>query len=341
MTENVYEKKMMMLNEEKQGEGLNYRRKKRRFEGEIEESGRITQILVEKIIPNQSQPRLNFETNAILRLADSIRRYGILQPLTVRRRADMSSDGITADGMTFDGEEVMGGDEKFELVAGERRFRAARMLGFTAVPCIIIKADTQKSAELSLIENLLRENLNMFETANAISKLTKEFCLTQEEVAKKLSMSQSAVANKLRLLKLGIEEQNEILKNGLTERHARALLKIENGADRITVINHIVAYKLNVGATEIYIDRLLEEQYFEVINRIEGEESGNKEKNGRKKPIIKDIRLFFNSVEHAVDIVKASGIDISSTRRETDDGIIIEINIPNPRNVSRETLARA
>ncbi len=334
MTEKANENKIMTFDEEKQGERLNYRRKKRRLDGEIEELGRITQILVEKIIPNQSQPRLNFETNAILRLADSIRRYGILQPLTVRRRTDVLSDG----------KETTEHDEKFELVAGERRFRAARMLGFSAVPCIIIKADTQKSAELSLIENLLRENLNMFETANAISKLTREFCLTQEEVAKKLSMSQSAVANKLRLLKLGEEEQSEILKNGLTERHARALLKIENAADRITVINHIVAYKLNVGATEIYIDRLLEEQYFEMVGGTDAnidKEDGNKEKIGRKKPIIKDIRLFFNSVEHAVDIVKASGIDITSNRRETDDGIIIEINIPNPRNVSRETLARA
>lgn len=263
---------------------------------------RVVSIDITAIRPNRSQPRANFESNATIRLADSIRRYGILQPLTVRL--------ICGDGNA----------SRFELIAGERRFRAAKMLGMTSVPCIMISADDTRSAELALIENLLREDLNMFETARAIRKLIDNFKLTQEEVAKRLSMSQSAVANKLRLLKFSDIEENLILENHLTERHARALLKLSEPSERIKAINVIIRSHMNVSSTEAYVEKLLDTDTLEV------------EENGTKKiPVIKDIRLFYNSLDRAVEIVKSAGVEISSKKSEDENGVTIEINIPYPR----------
>lgn len=307
-------------------EKTQYSRKKRRQEADFDPS-RIVHLDLTKIKPNRAQPRINFESNATIRLADSIRRYGILQPLTVRISSKKQQSGeslphYSCEESALENKNSTEPDATFELVAGERRFRAAQMLGLKSVPCIIIDADDKKSAELALIENLLREDLNIFETAVAIDKLIRAFRLTQEEVAKRLSMSQSAVANKLRLLKFSEEERAILLKYGLTERHARALLKLSEKEQRLSVIEHIVAYHLNVSATEVYIERLLTEkdQYSESSI---SEECGN----GRKKPVIKDIRLFYNSVAHAIDIVKAAGIDISSKRHEDENGILIEIRI--------------
>ncbi|MBQ8208040.1 MAG: ParB/RepB/Spo0J family partition protein [Clostridia bacterium] len=265
----------------------------------------VVNIDITAIRPNRSQPRAHFESNATIRLADSIRRYGILQPLTVRL---IYKENDSAD------------EPKFEIIAGERRFRAAKMLGMKSVPCIMITADDKKSAELALIENLLREDLNIFETARAIKKLIDNFKLTQEEVAKKLSMSQSAVANKLRLLRYTEEEEKLILENHLTERHARALLKLPEPRDRIKAINVVIRAHMNVNATEAYIEKLLEEDITECESN-----------NMRKIPIIKDIRLFYNSLDRALEIVKSAGVEISSKKREDDNGVTIEINIPHPR----------
>lgn len=197
----------------------------------------ILQIRTDSIRPNHAQPRARFDHNSILRLADSIRRYGILQPLTVRRSPD---DTI------YD----------YELIAGERRLRAAKMLGYYTVPCILIEADERMTAEMAIIENLLREDLNMFEQAYGFQKLIENHHLTQEDVARRLSLSQSAVANKLRLLKLSLEEQNLILECALTERHARALLKISDPAVRSELIRKIAAEKWNVRESERYIDAI-------------------------------------------------------------------------------------
>ena len=164
----------------------------------------IYSIEIACICPNAAQPRLDFNVNAVAKLADSIRRYGLLQPLTVRR--------------------ISGAERLFELVAGERRLRACKMLGMSRVPCIIVDADNETSAELALIENLIREDLNMFEEAKAFSVLATQYSLTQEEIAAKMSLSQSAVANKMRLLRLDEAERKKILDAELTERHARALL---------------------------------------------------------------------------------------------------------------------
>ncbi len=213
--------------------------KRAKTEAERAFPSEIFQLRTDSIRPNRSQPRADFDNNAIIRLADSIRRYGILQPLTVRHSED--------DDM-YD----------YELIAGERRLRAARMLGYFTVPCIIVRADEQMSAEMAIIENLLREDLNMFEQAYGFRKLIENHALTQEEVARRMSLSQSAVANKLRLLKLSYEEQTAILETGLSERHARALLRISDENVRMESIRRIAAERWNVQQTEAYVEALLD-----------------------------------------------------------------------------------
>ena len=173
-----------------------------------ENNATVLQVRIDDIRPNRAQPRIDFDTNSIIRLADSIRRYGILQPLSVRR---LSEEGYL-----------------YELIAGERRLRAARSLGYCTVPCVIVEADEKMSAELAIIENLLREDLNMFEQAYGFRQLIDNYSMTQEEIARKISLSQSAVANKLRLLRLSYDEQRRIIEAELTERHARALLRLSD-----------------------------------------------------------------------------------------------------------------
>lgn len=275
---------------------------RRRLPDASEDSSRIVWIATEKIRPNRAQPRINFESNAALRLADSIRRYGILQPLTVRVIENAQDSRC------------------FEIIAGERRFRAAVMLQMQSVPCVILEADERKSAELALVENLLRQDLNFFEMAKAIRRLIDSFDLTQEEVAKRLSLTQSAVANKLRLLRFDEDEQQFILSSGLTERHARALLKMTDPILRKKAAEHVIKWKMNVSNTEQYIERVLSEEK----QKAELERSLSKPK---MKPVIKDIRLFFNSVDHAVETIKSAGIDISSTRTELENEYVIEIKV--------------
>ena len=211
----------------------------KRGKGIEEEIGsKVLQIKTDSIRPNRSQPRAEFDQNSIIRLADSIRRYGILQPLTVR---------------PSDPDDIY----EYELIAGERRLRAAKMLGYLTVPCVIMEVTDETSAELAMIENLLRENLNMFEQAYGFKKLIENHHLTQEEVARRLSMSQSAVANKLRLLRLSYEEQRLILESGLTERHARAVLRIDRPQQRLFALRYAAENKLTVQALEEYIESAL------------------------------------------------------------------------------------
>lgn len=190
----------------------------------------------DQIHPNRSQPRVAFEQNSIIRLADSIKRYGILQPLSVRPAGDEEGN-------------------YYELIAGERRYRAACLAGLSKIPCIVLRADDKQCAELAIIENLQREDLNMFEQAGAFRTLMQDFGLTQEEIARKMSMSQSAIANKLRLLKLEKEEREIILRAGLTERHARALLRLDTPEGREAALTAILEHRLNVAATEEWIDK--------------------------------------------------------------------------------------
>lgn len=273
--------------------------KKNRVVEEHPITSHVLQVKVDEIRANRAQPRADFDNNAMIRLADSIRRYGIIQPLTVRR-SDV--DDIYT----------------YELIAGERRLRAARMLGYFTVPCIVVEADERMSAEMAIIENLLREDLNMFEQAYGFKKLVENHGFTQDEVARKVSMSQSAVANKMRLLRLSDAEQKMILENHLSERHARALLKLESMEKRIEAINYICARSLNVLDSEQYIDALarkVEE------NRKRAEETITEEI--REKPT----RQFVESIKRKIELLKKQGKDASVEVLDLEKTVEVRITI--------------
>lgn len=261
----------------------------------------VITVETDRLFPNPSQPRFIFEDEPLLRLADSIRRYGILQPLSVRV-SDRNSNNS---------------EPSYQIIAGERRWRAARIIGLKEVPCIVFDIDSQKSAELAIIENIQREDLNIFEQAAAIASLIDIYGLTQEQAAKQLSSSQSYIANKLRILKLTPKERTEIIKHKLTERHARALLKIDDPETRLETIAYIASKELNVSATEKYIEMLLSPKQEETAD------------NRQVKAILKDLRFFYNSVDRAVCILKNCGIGVVTEKKESKSETEITIRIPH------------
>ena len=262
----------------------------------------ITQLPVDLIVPNPAQPRKFFKREAVESLADSISRHGILQPLLVRR--------------------VCG---KYELVAGERRLRAAKLAGLHSVPCIVRNYGAEDSAELAIIENLQREDLNMFEEAEAIRALIELCSMTQETAASHLSCSQSYIANKLRLLKLPVEQRETILASALTERHARALLRIKDDEARAEAIAYITERGLNVAAAEDYVENLLCAAERAAV----AERAGRIERDFRRQLLTRDMRLFYNSIDRAVNSVRDCGFSVESTRKATADGTVISILIKN------------
>lgn len=271
-------------------------------EREERHSGQAFGIEVDKIFSNPSQPRRVFDDDAIKRLAESIRRYGIIQPLTVRKKEAFSA------GQCF-----------YELIAGERRLRAAKLLKMKTVPCVVVSADSCRSAEMAIIENLMREDLNMFEQASAIAALIGTYNLTQEQIAKSLSCSQSYVANKLRLLNFCRSHRELILKNGLTERHARALLRVRGEEDRAKLLKTVIARELNVARTEELVERFLASAKNTV------EESA---KDQGRKILLRDVKLFYNSIKKAVDLIQGAGIPVETRRVELEDATELTIRIP-------------
>ena len=259
-------------------------------ETERSQNEQIVAIEVSKIRANPNQPRKIFADEAILKLADSIRQYGIIQPLCVRKIG-----------------------ENYELVSGERRLRASKELGLGSVPCVILNINEVKSAEISIIENLIREDLNIFEQASAIEALIDTYGLTQEQIAKKLSNSQSFVANKLRLLRLSSEERQKIIENNLTERHARALLRILDPSLREKTLTKIIEDGLNVTKSEELIEQLL----------------SNEPKKPKSRPTTRDTRSFFSAIDRLVSSVRMSGVEIKSRVVESDEFTEVTILVPN------------
>lgn len=269
-------------------------------------SGRENRVLrrirISEIVRNPNQPRRYFDPEAIATLAESIRQYGVLNPLTVRRTAN-------------------GG---YELVAGERRLRAARVAGLTDVPCLLINADGEDSSVIALVENLQRRDLDFFEEANGFKRLIEQFGLTQEEAARKVGKTQSAVANKLRLLRLSQQNMELIRCNNLTERHARALLRLNDEADRINVTNYIIEHELNVSRTEEYIDEFLKAK--ENPQPVVEPESGK-----HVVRLFKDVRFFLNTLNRAVGVMVDAGIGATVKQQESDDGLTLTICIPHAK----------
>lgn len=253
-------------------------------------SGKILLIPTGDIMPSPEQPRREFSYERLLQLAQSIGENGLIHPLTITYR---------------DGRPV--------LVSGERRLRAAKIAGIREVPCIEVEAAGEKGALLSLIENLQREDLNCFEEAEGIYRLITVYGLTQEEAAHKLGCAQPTVANRLRLLRLPAEERRQILEGELTERHARALLRIEDAGVRQTAMRRMIREKLNAAQSDRLVAELL---------------GGTEDKRRRPTPLVRDVRLFLNTVNHAVDTMRRSGIEASAEKTETEEYIEYLVRIP-------------
>ena len=258
-------------------------------------SSRVRYIPINAVRPNPQQPRRSFDETALQELADSISAYGILQPLTVRDRGGV-----------------------YELVAGERRLRAARIAGLREVPCLIAEVGEEDAALLALIENLQRRDLDYMEEAAAIARLIRRYGLSQQQAAEKLGKSQPTIANKLRLLRLSAPVIDCLRQYGLTERHARTLLRLTDPEQQLAAARHIGKRGLNVAQTEQYIDRLTAE---------------NRTEPPRRRPtyIIKDVRLFLNSVDRGLRLMHAAGIPARWNREDTDGEIQLTISIPKRR----------
>lgn len=258
------------------------------------ESGRILYLPTEQLRPNPSQPRKIFDSDGLQELAASIQNYGILQPLTVRRR-----------------------NGEYELVAGERRLRAAKLAGLTEVPCILLTVDEQQSSMVALVENLQRRDLDYIEEAEGLARLMRQYGLNQEQAAAKVGKSQSAVANKLRLLRHSPAVLAALRENGLSERHARALLRLPTEQERMAALAVIVKQQMNVAKTEEYIEALLAKK-----------KQPEEPKKGIRKLIVRDVRLFLNSVNHSLELIRGAGIRAEASQEETDSEIVLTIRLP-------------
>lgn len=254
------------------------------------EERRVLYLPVGEIRPNPAQPRRTFEAGPLGELADSIRRHGVLQPLTVRRRG-----------------------EGWELVAGERRLRAARLAGLETVPCIEAAVDGRESALLALVENLQRRDLDFWEEAAALRRLIDTYHISQEEAARRIGKSQSAVANKLRLLKLSPDVLSLLRDGGATERHARALLRLDTPEQQLEGARQVVNQGLTVAQTEALVDSLL-----------------SAAPPARRKPhfLVKDVRLFLNTITRSLDLMRSAGVDAQCSRQDSEEEITLTIHIP-------------
>ncbi|MDD3193696.1 MAG: ParB/RepB/Spo0J family partition protein [Oscillospiraceae bacterium] len=253
---------------------------------------RVRSIPLAQIMVNPAQPRTRFEEGALQQLAQSIDANGLLQPVTVREA----------------------GPGKYQLIAGERRCRACLLLGHTHVPAIVKSCTMQESAVLALIENIQRQDLDVFDQAEGISRLIGYWGVTQEEAAVKLGLAQSTLANKLRLLRLPPSVQERMRQGGLAERHGRALLKLPDEAAQLAAVKTICQKNMTVSQAEQYIETLLARQ---------------KMKKPTRLFICKDIRLFMNTIDKAVKTMTDAGLAVQSARE--DQGAFIELTIRIPK----------
>ncbi|HHW91106.1 MAG TPA: nucleoid occlusion protein [Firmicutes bacterium] len=254
----------------------------------------VQELPLNAIKPNPYQPRRQFSEEELSELADSIRQYGVLQPVVVRP-----------------------GPRGLELVAGERRLRACKMLGLQTIPAVVKELSDQDLAVLALVENLQREDLNFFEEAQGYQRLLEEFGLTQEELAKRIGKSQSTIANKIRLLKLSPRVQAVISREIITERHARALLKLPGEEQQLSTLEKIVEKDLTVQETEDYIARILQ-----------GMEKGEHPQRRKVVRIYKDMRIFFNTIQQAVQELQRVGFAARVEKVEKDEYYEVTVLIP-------------
>ena len=254
----------------------------------------VLHVPLSKIVPNPYQPRKEFESEALSELADSIRQYGVLQPLLV----------------------APGKDDTYILIAGERRLRASTMAGLGTVPVIVSEYTSQQIAEIALIENLQRKDLHYLEEAEGYERLVNTFHLTQESMAIRVGKKQSTIANKLRLLRLPVSVRNKLHDSKLTERHARVLLKLENEETQKAVLQKVLKGNLNVRQTEALVEKTLKE-------------NGKLDKKKPRIVIVNDVRIYLNSIREIMETVKTSGIPASMEQDMDGDDVVLTLRIKN------------
>ncbi len=252
---------------------------------------KILNLDLSLIVPSPHQPRINIDEEKLDGLVQSIRANGIIQPLVVKKI----------------------NSSKYELICGHRRLKAAKVLDFSTVPCMICSASESESAVLALIENIQREDLSFIEEAKAIKKIIDKYYFTQNEVASVLGISQSNIANKLRLLNLSAKQLERISNFSLSERHARALLRLPSEATRDDILSEIIVKGYNVEQTERLIDTITNPKLKKVA---------------QQKFVVNDVRLFVNSINKAIRVMKNSGIAAKSVKEETDNFIKYTVTIP-------------
>ena len=255
---------------------------------------KVVKVPIELIFPNPYQPRKTFDDAALADLASSIRQYGVLQPLLVAP----AEDG------------------RYLLIAGERRLRASRLAELTEVPVIISEYSSQQIAEIALIENLQREDLHFLEEAEGYEQLMDEFHLTQEAMAARVGKKQSTIANKLRLLRLSGEVRKLLVEKELSERHARALLKLDDDAKRMEALQVIIARGYSVRQTDEYIAKLIAEKQQEKKKRL---------------VIVNDVRIYLNSIKQVVNAIKEVGIPCNMEQTVEGDEVVVSLRIKNQK----------
>lgn len=255
----------------------------------------VIQIPVQKIVPNRYQPRTIFHEEKIKELAQTIRTHGMIQPIVVRKLDE----------------------DKYEIIAGERRWRAVQLLQWETVPAIIRDFTDTETASVALIENLQREELTPIEEAYAYAKLLEMHSLTQEALAQRLGKNQSTIANKLRLLKLPKEIQDALMERKITERHARALIQVKEPEMQLILMEEIIENHLNVKQTEERIAKLYEKK--------------EKKKRPKLKGINKDVRIAMNTIRQSLSMITKTGINVESDEKEFEDFYQITVKIPKKK----------
>ena len=259
------------------------------FDGKTQ-TDRIVRLSVDQIVPSRYQPRLYFDENALIELSESIKQQGLIQPITVRAV-----------------------DDHYEIIAGERRFRACRLAGYKEVPCYVLSPDEAQAAEMALVENIQREDLSAIEEAQGYVQIIRQSSLTQEQLAKKLGRSQSSIANKIRLLNLPEEIQEGVMENKITERHARALLSLDAQKQK-QAYQYMVEKNLTVRESEKYIETL---QAPKKVHRRQ-----------KTKGFTRNTQLAINSVNQCVQMIRKLGIDAKAEQIDGDEEIRMIVHIP-------------
>lgn len=260
---------------------------------EASDKDKVIELKISQIIPNEYQPRVKFEEAKITELAQTLKTHGLIQPIVVRKKAD----------------------DMYEIIAGERRYRAAKLLKWETIPAIVREMTDTETASIALIENIQRENLSVIEEANAYVQLIRMHDLTQEALAQRLGKSQSTIANRIRLLSLPEEVQEALMDKKISERHARALLKLKEQETQIHFLNIILEKSLTVRETDELVKK-----------HLNGANKKQKQKP-KTKFISKDIRIATNTIRRSLDLIEKTGINVETEEADLGDYYQITIKV--------------